>query len=137
MFRISNNGFAISEANDTHDIYDIFLGITGEEETAQKAWEVTSQMVFGDKKEVAGYLIEQFDETEEVKKMFIRLNKLTGKPIDNDWYINTDQIINYGPDGPDESTTIICFTNDRKAIIEKSPRDVTDILRDCGVEVRR
>lgn len=64
MFRISNNGFIISEANDTHDIYDIFIAITGEEEMAQEAWKVTSQMTFGDRKDVAGYLIEQFDETE-------------------------------------------------------------------------
>ena len=64
MFRISNNGFIITEANDTYDIYDIFLGITGEEEAAQEAWDVASNMHFGERKEVTGYLIEQFDETE-------------------------------------------------------------------------
>ncbi len=63
MFRISNNkGFTTT--NDTHDIYDIFLGITGDEEVSKEAWVSASQMSFGDKKEVAGYLIEQFDETE-------------------------------------------------------------------------
>ena len=65
MFRISNNGFRITEANDTHDIYDIFLGITGDEEVSKEAWVSASQMGFGDKKEVDGYLIEQFDETKE------------------------------------------------------------------------
>lgn len=67
--------------------------------------------------------------------MFIRLSKLTGKTIDNDYYINPDQIINYGPNGSDKNQTMIYFSNDRKAIIEKSPRDVAGILRDCGVEV--
>ena len=65
MFRISNNDFRITETNDTHDIYDIFLGLTGNEEVSKEAWASASKMGFGDRKEVAGYLIEQFDETEE------------------------------------------------------------------------
>lgn len=71
--------------------------------------------------------------------MFIRLSKLTGKPktIDNDYYINPDQIISYGPNTFNENQTMIYFTDGRKAIAEKSPRDVIDILRDCGVEVWR
>lgn len=69
--------------------------------------------------------------------MFIRLSKLTGKAIDNDYYINTDQIIDYGPHKPYESQTLIHFTDDRKVIIEKPPREVSGILRDCGVEVWR
>ena len=69
--------------------------------------------------------------------MFIRFSKLTGKPIDNDYYINTDQIINYGPNGSDKNQTIIYFTDGRKAIVEKSPGDVTYILGVCGVKVCR
>lgn len=64
MFRISNNGFRITETNDTHDIYDIFLGITGDEEVSKEAWASASEMGFGDKKKVGEYLIEQFDEEE-------------------------------------------------------------------------
>lgn len=67
--------------------------------------------------------------------MFIRLSKLTGNPIDFDYYINPDQIITYGPNRSYDNQTMIYFTDDRKAIAEKSPRDVTDILTDCGVEV--
>ena len=69
--------------------------------------------------------------------MFIRLSKLTGKRMHNDYYINPDQIIDYGPNGSDENQTLIYFTDDRKAIVEKSPREVSDILTDCGVEVWR
>ena len=62
MFRVSNNkGFTIT--NDTHDLYDIFLGLTGDEEVSKEAWVSASQMRFGEKKEVGRYLIEQFDET--------------------------------------------------------------------------
>ena len=65
MFRISNNkGFTTT--NDTHDIYDIFLGFTGDEDVSKEAWVSASQMCSGDKKEVAGYLIEQFDETKAI-----------------------------------------------------------------------
>ncbi len=69
--------------------------------------------------------------------MFIRLSKLTGKRNDNDYYINPDQIINYGPIESDENKTIIYFTDNRKAIVEKTPREVSDILTNCGVEVWR
>lgn len=69
--------------------------------------------------------------------MLIRFSKLTGKRNDNNYYINPDQIIDYGPNGSDEKRTIIHFIDDRKAIVEKSPRDVTDILVGCGVEVWR
>ena len=69
--------------------------------------------------------------------MLIRFSKLTGKAIDNDYYINPDQIIDYGPNKPYKSQTLIHFTDDRKAIVEKSPREVTDILVGCGVEVWR
>lgn len=62
MFRISNNDFVISETNDTHDLYDVFLSITGDEGVSQEAWETAANMLFGDKKEVGGYLIEQFTE---------------------------------------------------------------------------
>ena len=69
--------------------------------------------------------------------MLIRFSKLTGKAIDNDYYINPDQIIDYGPNGSDENQTLIYFTDDRKTIVEKSPREVTDILVGCGVRVWR
>ena len=68
MFKISNNvGFTTT--NDTHDLYDIFLGLTGDEEVSKEAWVSASNMGFGDKKEIAGYLIEQFDETKETKNV--------------------------------------------------------------------
>lgn len=69
--------------------------------------------------------------------MLIRFSKLTGKRKDNDYYINPDQIIVYGPIGSDENQTLIRFTDDRKAIVEKPPREVSDIFTDCGVEVWR
>lgn len=69
--------------------------------------------------------------------MLIRLSRITGKSIDNDYYINSDQIIDYGPNKSDENQTLIHFTDDRKAIVEKSPREVTDILIGCGVKVWR
>ena len=69
--------------------------------------------------------------------MLIRFSKITGKLIDKDYYINPDQIITYGPDGSNENQTLIHFTDDRKAIVEKPPREVSEILRDCGVEVWR
>ena len=75
--------------------------------------------------------------------MFIRLSKLTGKAKDKGYCINPDQIIMYGPkitfeqNMYDENQTTIYFTDDRTANAEKSPKDVADILRDCGVEVWR
>ena len=69
--------------------------------------------------------------------MFIRLSKITGKATHNNYYINPDQIIDYEPIGSDEKQTLIHFTDDRKVIVKKPPREVSDILTDCGVEVWR
>ena len=54
MFRILNNGFQITETNDTH----------------------ASQMGFGDRKEVGGYLIEQFNKTKGDEIMKSELKKV-------------------------------------------------------------
>ena len=78
---------------------------------------------------------------EEVERMFIRLSKLTGENFHRSTYINPDQIVWYGPINGEEDKTIIHFTNDKKnsvgVVVGKSPKEVCEILTECGVEVWR
>ena len=71
--------------------------------------------------------------------MFIRLSKLTGEKFHRNTYINPNQIVWYGPIDDEKDKTVIHFANDTKnrvgAVVGKSPKEVCEILRDCGVEV--
>ena len=73
--------------------------------------------------------------------MFIRLSKLTGEEFHRNTYINPDQIVWYGPIEGEKDKTVIRFTNDTKnsvgVVVGKSPKEVCEILTDCGVEVWR
>lgn len=73
--------------------------------------------------------------------MFIKLSRLTGDRFHNNTYINPDQIVWYGPIDGEKDKTVIHLTNDREnvvgVVVGKSPKEVCEILRECGVEVWR
>ena len=70
--------------------------------------------------------------------MFIRLSKLTNDyKFHSNTYINPYQIIWYGPLVEDENKTAIHFANGKVSFIEKSPKEVSEILNERGVKVWR